>query len=344
MLFDVITIPGYEYIVEIKDVKSGLHGFVVIHSTVLGPAFGGIRMRPYESREAALQDGLNLSKAMSYKSSLAGIALGGGKCVVIGDPGTQKTEALLLALSEVLNRLKGNFIGAGDMGMSSEDMGIIKKHSPYVAGTEGKNSSGDPSPMTAFGVFQSMRAVAKTLWNDPSLKGKIIAIQGIGKVSRILMQMLFWEGAYLIIGTRDVQNALELEQKYQAKLVPSDAILKIECDILSPCAIGGILNDQTVPYLNCKGIVGAANNQLAHLEIAAQLASREILYAPDFVANAGGIINIAAELMPGGYQAKAARDKTENIFPVLREIIQRAKAENKTTIQIADMLAEENLY
>lgn len=343
MSFDVIIVPGYEQVVEAKDAQSGLHCFVAIHSTVLGPALGGIRMRPYESRKAALQDGLNLSKAMTHKSAAAGLALGGGKCVVIGDPDTQKTESLLFALAEVLNRLKGSFIGAGDMGMTPADMSVIKKHSPYVAGTDGEDSSGDPSSMTAFGVFQSMRAAANALWNNPSLKGKTIAIQGIGKVSRTLIQMLFWEGAHLIIGTRDVQNASAYKKKYQAQLVPSEDILAVECDLLSPCAIGGIVNDQSVPLLHCKGIVGAANNQLSHPEISSQLAARQILYAPDFIVNAGGVINLSTELLPGGYQSRAARDKTEGIFQVLTKVFQRAKMENRPTTEIATTLAEENL-
>lgn len=339
-----ISVPGYEEVVEFT-LDTDLKGFIAIHSTKLGPAFGGIRLRQYASEDQALQDVLNLSKAMSYKAAAAHIALGGGKGVVIADPNmpSSQKQKLLLSLADVLNALQGRFIAAGDMGLDPTDMSVIATKTPFVAGTKGKNSSGDPSPFTAYGVFQGMRAMAKVLWGTPVLKGKTIAIQGVGKVSLHLIERLFWEGAHLIIGTRDPNGAAALSHKYQAQIVSSEEILGIRCDILAPCAIGGVISPKTLPQLRCKGIAGAANNQLSHPEMALELQEKGILYAPDFVINAGGMINIGEEIGKEHYQAALARNKTENIYEILLKILEIALAESRTTTQIAEDLAIEAL-
>lgn len=339
-----LNYANYEDVVEFHDAESGLHCITAIHSTALGPGFGGIRMRPYDSRDAAIKDVLDLAKAMSYKSAIVQAGLGGAKCVVLGDPAMpkEKKHKLLLALAEMLNAFQGRFIGAGDMGLDPTEISIIGAQTPFVAGTAGEKSSGDPSPFTAFGVFQSMRAVAQTLWNDPSIKGRTIAVQGIGKVSLHLIDRLFWEGANIIIGTRDEKSAAGLANKYQAKITSSEEVLKAKCDILAPCAIGGILNAKSLPDLHCQAIVGAANNQLSSPDIAFQLKEKGILYVPDFVVNAGGIINIAEEVIHK-YHALEAQKKTENLFSIVLQICRRALVENKTPVEIALEIAEKNL-
>lgn len=338
-----ISIEGYEKVIEGIDSQAGLHCFIAIHNTVLGPAIGGTRMYPYSSREEALQDGLRLAKAMTYKSAIAGNSLGGGKGVIIGDPKTAKTPALWKAYAEVLNSLSGRYITAEDVGTTTDDMGAIHANSNYVAALSNEKSSGDPSRFTAWGVFQGMKAVAQKVWKHPSLARKLIAIQGTGSVGSKLADFLFWEGADLILCDVDPSKVHPYTTRYGAQLIPFQDFFNVKCDILSPCALGGILNDNTIPSLRCSAIAGSANNQLLEARHGMSLMERGILYAPDYVINAGGIINAAAEFTPQGYNPKLAREKVNQISDTLQQIFEQSEKTKKPTNIIADEIAEKKL-
>ncbi|MBA3721624.1 MAG: Glu/Leu/Phe/Val dehydrogenase [Parachlamydiaceae bacterium] len=335
-----IIVPNFEKVIEAQDTKSGLHCFIAIHNTSLGPAMGGTRIYPYNSPQDAFEDALKLGKAMTYKSALAENGLGGGKAVIIANPKTQKTKELLLSFGEVLNSLKGQFIAAEDVGSTPDDMAIIRKKTPFVGALPIDESSGDPSRFTAWGIYRGIRAVAKKLWNSECLGKKIIAIQGLGSVGSKLANILFWEGAYLIICDKDAKLVHEQSILYGAQVVDPKDFIDIRCDILSPCALGGIINDEAIPKLHCKAIAGAANNQLADPKNGMELMKRGILYAPDYVINAGGIINASVEFDPKGYDPKTARDRVNHIYDTLSLIFERADKEHKPTNIIADEVAE----
>lgn len=338
-----LPIPGYESVIEFQDPDVKLHGFIAVHSTKLGPSLGGLRMVPYASREEALQDALRLSKAMSYKSALAGTGLGGGKSVLIGNPRTDKSTALLQSFGDALNYLKGRYIAAEDVGTTTEDMTHIRTHSEFVGALPTQESSGDPSRFTAYGIYCGMRAVALHLYGSPSLKNRHIAVQGIGSVGEKLAQFLFWEGAKLTFGDINEQHASLMAHLMGANVVPSSEILYTPCDILAPCALGGSLNPESIPQLRCQAIAGSANNQLKSEADGLALKNRGILYAPDFVVNAGGIINAACEYRKEGYDATISRDKTAKIFETLLEIFNLADQENLPTNVIANRMAESKL-
>ncbi len=338
-----IPVTGYEKVIEVADAESNLHAFIAIHSTKLGPALGGTRFYPYNNPDDALKDVLRLSKAMSYKSAVVQDGLGGGKSVIIGDPKKDKNPLLMGKFAEVLNSLNGKYIAAEDVGTNVEDMLVLRRDSPYVAALPTLRSSGDPSRFTAWGVYRGLIAIAKTLWNKPSLKGKQILIQGLGNVGSKLAQILFWEGAELILCDTD---PVKLEQHIHdlgaKKCDPSD-FSSIECDIFAPCALGGIINEETIPQLKFLAIGGSANNQLQTPEMGIALYERGILYAPDYIINAGGIINASAEFDKQGYNPKNARDKTAKIETTLLDIFERSKLEHKATNLVADELAEFNI-
>jgi leucine dehydrogenase len=338
-----LQIPGYEKVVEIIDAPTGLHGFISIHSTKPGPSLGGLRMLPYASREEALADVLKLSKAMSYKSALAGTGLGGGKSVLIGSPKKDKTKELLLAYGEALNQLEGDYIAAEDVGTTTADMMVIHQKSPHVAALPQKKSSGDPSRFTAFGILKGMEACAEFLFGSPSLKGKRVAIQGLGNVGCKLAHFLFWQGAELIYADLDEEHLEKCNLQLGGTTVSAKEILTVPCDFFAPCALGGVLNPETIPHLKCKAIAGSANNQLSDDEMGKILLQQGILYAPDFVVNAGGIINASQEFAPGGYNPNTARERTENIYQVLLEIFKESKKNHAPTNAIANRLAESKL-
>lgn len=335
-----IQVPGFEKVVEAQDSSSGLHCFIVIHSTVLGPAMGGTRIYPYQSREDALNDGLRLAKAMTYKSALAETGLGGGKAVIIANPKTQKTEQLLLSFGRVLDSLKGQFITAEDVGSTPEDMAVIRKETVYVGALKTEKSSGDPSRFTAWGISRGILAVAKTLWKKPDIRKKVIAIQGLGNVGTRLAETLFWEGASLIITDIDPAVAHQQSLLYGALVVDPKEFMKVQCDILSPCALGGMINKESISTIRCKAVAGGANNQLQKAEDGVLLKSKGILYAPDYVINAGGIINASLEYDPEGYNPIVARDKVNQIYDTLLEVFDIADKEKKPTSLVADELAE----
>ena len=338
-----LHIPGYEKVIEAIHPPSGLHAFIAIHNTSLGPSLGGLRMYPYASREDALEDVLRLSKAMTLKSALAETGLGGGKSVLIGNSKEDKTEELLLKYAEVLNTLNGSYIAAEDVGISANDLLIVRKISPYVAALPILGSSGDPSRFTAFGVYLGIKAISHALFGTDNLKGRSIAIQGLGAVGAKLAHFLFWEDVNLIIADLDEEKLLRECAILGATPAKANEILEIDVDILSPCALGGIINIDSIPKLKCKAVAGSANNQLKTFEDGILLSKRNILYAPDFVINAGGIINASAEFRPGGYNPKWSQEKTARIYTTLLEIFETAKQTGKAPVAIAHEIAERKL-
>lgn len=339
--FHEIKIDGYEQVLEIKNEKVGLHAIIAIHNTSLGPACGGIRVYPYRSFEQALTDVLRLSKGMTYKGAIAQSGTGGGKSVIIMEKGRQKTTELLHAFAEAINYFHGRYFGGEDMGITLEDLAIIRQKTPYIAGVTLPGSSGDPSLFTARGAFRGIQAVCTKLWKDPSVRGKKIAVQGLGSVGMKLIQHLFWEGAELLVTDTNFHLVEEAEKQWGAKSIPLNKIFEVDCDIFAPCAIGGILNPTTISQLKCKAVAGVANNQLLTDEDATRLANRNILYTPDFVINSGGLINISEEIGKKQYQPARARDRVDHLYNSLLLIFQRAEKEGKNPNEIAIDIANE---
>lgn len=338
-----VSVPGYERVVEAIDPATQLHCFIAIHDSTLGPALGGIRMYPYANRDAALTDVLRLAKGMTYKSAIAEDGLGGGKSVIIANPTLDKSDALLLSFAEVVNYLQGRYIAAEDVGTSPLDMLVLRRKTPYVVALPTEKSSGDPSHYTAWGVLCGHHAVAQQLWNDPSLAKKRVAIQGLGHVGSKLAYWLFWQGAKLIITDVDESLAEKAAVRYGADIVSTEEIYGVECDIFCPCAMGGVINPDTLPQLKCRAVAGAANNQLATPELGKELMKRGILYAPDFIINSGGIINVSVELEPNGYDPEIARDRVNCIYDRLLHLFHTAEEQSKSTSEVADAIAEHNL-
>lgn len=338
-----LSIEGYEKVIEATDKKTGLHSIIAVHNTRLGPSVGGCRIYPYPNTEEALRDALRLSKGMTYKSAMAEIGFGGGKSVIIADPKTDKTPELLNSFAQAVDSLSGKYICAEDVGSTVEDMVIINKTTPYVAALPSTESSGDPSPFTAWGCFRGMQAVAKFLWNSPSLENKTVTIQGLGAVGMKLAEFLFWHGAHLVVTDIDPEKVQWAAHHYGAKPITPDEFCSTECDILAPCALGASINDTTIKQLRCRAIAGSANNQLEYQELGEQLAREGILYAPDFVINSGGIINAAMEFEPRGYNPRKARTKVHNIYTTVLAIFEVAEERGISTTLTADELAESKL-
>ena len=323
------------------DRTTGLRAIIAVHDTTLGPALGGTRMWPYATEAEALHDVLRLSRGMTYKSALAGLDLGGGKAVIIGDARTDKTEAMFRRFGRFVDSLNGRYITAEDVGMSTTEMVNIRKETNYVAGLpEEMGGSGDPSPVTAYGVFCGMKAAAKTAYGTDNLSGRKVAIQGAGNVGRYLVGHLVKEGA--IVHLTDIQEdkLAEIKAEYPAvNIVEPEDIYNVDMDIYSPCALGATVNDETLKKLKCSVIAGAANNQLAdENRHGLAVMERGILYAPDFLINAGGIINCAWERK--GYDRKAALNQTENIYNTAMSIFKRSQEEKIPTYLAANEAAE----
>jgi len=335
-----IPVKGYEQVIKVTDNQSQLTAIIAIHDTSMGPALGGIRIQPYASWDAALEDVLRLSKGMTYKSAVAEVGFGGGKSVIIADPKTQKTPELLFAMGSAIEKLGGQYICAEDVGCTTEDCKIIRRATKYVVGLAQAKSSGDPGPFTAWGVFRGVQSAAKKLFGSEWLEGRTIAVQGLGNVGSHLINYLFWAGAKLILSDIDPVKLQRLAAKYGAKTVSPDQILSVECDILCPCALGGCINDQTIPQFRCKAIAGAANNQLLKGSHALDLRERGILYAPDFVINAGGLLNVAAELEEEGYHPSFPRSKIHRIYDCLLAIYDIAEKNKDSTHAAAIALAD----
>lgn len=345
-LFKGMQRGDHERVVFCRDADSGLRAIIAMHSTRLGPALGGLRMWPYASTEEALGDVLRLAEAMTYKAAVAGLPLGGGKAVIIGDPRRGKTESLLRAFGRAVESLGGRYLTAEDVGMTVADMDIIRKETKHVTGTSEKSGgSGDPSALTAKGLFYAIETCMKELYGDPSVRNRTVAIQGVGKVGYHLAELLATADARLIIADTDAQRAMLARREFEAWRVEPDEILQVECDVLSPCALGGVLTRQTISRLRCRAIAGAANNQVKTPADADRLAERRILYAPDYVVNAGGIINILVGLQGGraGYDRAKAERLVRRIPLTLLEVFRKARAQGITTARAADELAEARL-
>jgi len=332
-----IPVKGYHRVVRARDAASGLDAIIAIHDLRLGKtALGGTRIHKYASFEDALEDVLRLSRGMTYKSASAQTGFGGGKSVIIADPRKDKTEALLAAFGTAVNMLEGQYICAEDVGCSVDDIAIIAEHTPYAVGLPDEKSSGNPSPFTAWGVFRGIQAVAHQLFGSDSLEGKTVAVQGLGSVGAHVAELLFWHGAKLIVTDRHMDRAEGLAKQFGAKFVSPDEIYDQPCDVFSPCAMGGVVNRETIERLRCRAIAGAANNQLLTEADAEELRRVGILYAPDFVINAGGLINVTEETMKEGYNPFSARKKVDQLYDQLRLIFKIAR-ENGISTQKAVM-------
>ncbi|GAX91896.1 leucine dehydrogenase [Effusibacillus lacus] len=341
-IFEYMQQYDYEQLVFCQDEASGLKAIIAIHDTTLGPALGGCRMWTYASESDAIEDALRLARGMTYKAAAAGLNLGGGKTVVIGNPRTDKSEALFRALGRYIQGLNGRYVTAEDVGTTVHDMDIIHQETRFVTGvSEAFGSSGNPSPMTALGVFRGIQATAKEAFGSDSLAGKTVAVQGVGNVGYYLCKHLHEAGAKLIVTDINEENLTRVRNEFGAEVVSPSAIFGVECDIFAPCALGAVLNDETIPQLKCKIVAGSANNQLKEERHGDRLEELGILYAPDYVINAGGLINVADELE--GYNADRARKKVENIYNILLNVYQIAKAEGIPTYKAADRLAEKRI-
>jgi leucine dehydrogenase len=335
-----IPVDGFEKVIHGKDEEAGLNAMIAVYSTALGPSLGGIRMLPYPSEEEALTDVTRLAKAMAYKAAVADTGQGGGKAVIIGDP-NQKTEAQFIAMGKLIESLDGAYIAAEDMNMTVHDLEIASRETKWVSGLAiDQGSSGNPSPITALGCYIGLKTLAREIFGKEDLSGRSIAVQGVGAVGWEMARMCAQDGADVAVCDLDSKKAQKFADQYDATAFDSpDAVLTYPCDLLSPCARGGILNKDTIPNLNCRGIGGAANNQLQEPEDGRRLKDQDILYAPDYVINAGGVINIACEFSPEGYSVERARQRVQSIDRALREIFQIAKDQNIPTAEAADQLA-----
>jgi leucine dehydrogenase len=341
-VFEHINGDGYEQIVFCSDDQSGLRAIVAIHSTALGPALGGTRFYPYKTEDEALVDVLRLAKGMTYKAAAAGLDLGGGKGVIIGDPRRIKGEELLRAYGRFVETLGGRYITAEDVGTALEDMDIVRRESRWVTGcSKTYGGSGDPSPVTAYGVLNGIKACALEVFGDSSLQGRTVALQGVGKVGRALCGYLVGEGAKVTIADVDVDNLGRAVSEFGVETVPLADIHKLETDIFAPCALGGIINDDTISEFNCKIIAGAANNQLARDEHGDKLRDLGILYAPDFVINAGGLINVEDELR--GYDRDRAMARVEGTYKALQLIFTLSRERGISTARAAMEHAEDRI-
>ncbi|MFI6529890.1 Leu/Phe/Val dehydrogenase [Streptomyces uncialis] len=336
---------GHEQVVLCQDRASGLKAVIALHSTALGPALGGTRFYPYANEEAAVADALNLARGMSYKNAMAGLDHGGGKAVIIGDPERIKTEALLLAYGRFVASLGGRYVTACDVGTYVADMDVVARECRWTTGrSPGNGGAGDSSVLTAYGVFQGMRASAQHLWGDPTLRGRKVGVAGVGKVGHHLVEHLLADGAEVVVTDVRADAVRRLTDLHPRVTVAADtdALIRVGgLDVYAPCALGGALDDDTVPALTATVVCGAANNQLAHPGVEKDLADRGILYAPDYVVNAGGVIQVADELH--GFDFDRAKVKAARIFDTTLDIFTRAKKDGIPPAAAADRIAEHRI-
>lgn len=342
-VFGQISFDDHEQIVFCNDKDTGLKAIIGIHNSVMGPALGGTRMFNYSNEWEALNDVLRLSRGMTFKSAITGLNIGGGKAVIIGDAKTQKTPELMRKFGEFVHSLSGRYITAEDVGMETADMDLVRDVTPYVTGiSEERGGAGNPSPVTAFGVYMGMKAAAKQQFGSDVLTGKKVLVQGIGHVGEALVEYLTKEGALVTISDINEERLYEVGKKYNATVYSGNDVYAEEVDIYAPCALGATINDATIHKIKAKVIAGAANNQLANETVhGAILQERGILYAPDFLINAGGIINVYAELAHYGKAEIMA--KTENIYNTTLEIFDFAIANKMTTHQAALTIAQQRI-
>lgn len=343
LVIEELSIAGNEKVYRVRDAKAGLHAIICLHNTSLGPALGGTRIQPYPTFDAALTDVLRLARGMTYKAALGETGTGGGKSVIIADPRKNKTPEMLRAFGRAVHSLGGVYICAEDAGSTTADMMIIREETPYVVGLDHEQSSGDPSPFTAWGIFRGIQAVLKKVYGSDVVQDRTVAIQGVGSVGAKLANYLFWAGAKLIITDIDRALAEQVASNYGARVCKPEEITSIPCDVFAPCAMGGIINPTTTSRLQCKAVAGAANNQLLNDSDADDLMRRGILYAPDFVINAGGLINVVSEIEEQGYNPSTARQKTHQIYDQLMIIFDIAEQNRFSTQSAALALGDYRL-
>lgn len=340
MVSSLARTAGHEQVVIGRDPDVGLTCIIAIHSTRLGPSLGGTRFRAYDDEDEALTDVLRLSRAMTLKNACAGIDHGGGKAVIVGDPATTRSEALLRAYGRVIASLGGRYVTACDVGTTPDDMATIRRETRWATGADPIfGGSGDSGVMTAIGVHLAMQAAADAVFGTASLAGRHVAVQGLGKVGSRLVRQLVADGAKVTVADVSDTAVAAVAELPGVEVVPTDAILGVDCDVLSPNALGAVLAAETIPTIQAAVVCGGANNQLATDDDAERLQAAGILYAPDFVVNAGGVINVADELGPGGYQEARARRRTEAIGGTLTEVIATSRAEGVTTEEAAQRVA-----
>lgn len=342
-VFGQLSFDGHEQVVFCQDKDTGLKAIIGVHNTILGPALGGTRMYDYATEWDALNDVLRLSRGMTYKAAITGLNLGGGKAVIIGDPKKIKTPELMKRFGKFVHTLGGKYYTAEDVGMETSDMDTVREVTPYVTGiSEAKGGAGNPSPVTAYGVYMGMKAATKFTYGNAGLEGKRILVQGIGHVGEELVRLTSEEGAKVVISDINEERLTEVSTKYRVDIYRGDDLYAEKADIYAPCALGATINDKTIDKLNVKIIAGAANNQLANENIhGALLQKKEIVYAPDFLINAGGIINVYAEIE--GYGREQIIAKTENIYDTTLDILNKAKATSMTTNAAAISIAEDRI-
>ncbi len=338
-LFDTIASMGHEQLVICNDSSAGYRGIIAIHSTTLGPALGGTRFWQYANDDEAIVDALRLARGMTYKNAVAGLNLGGGKSVIIGNNKTADREMIFRAHGRFVESLGGRYITAEDVGTSTADMDFVHMETKNVAGLAGR--SGDPSPVTAHGVFRAIQASAKERWGSDDLGTRTVSVQGAGHVGYYLMKELHEAGAKLVVTDIDVERVKQVVQEFGARSVAPDDIYAAQADIFAPCALGGIINDQTLPQLKCEILAGAANNVLLEERHGVALEERGILYAPDYVANAGGVINVYSEL--AGWSSARSFRKADEIYDTILKVFAIAKADRVPTYVAADRLAEQRI-
>jgi leucine dehydrogenase len=339
---ELMTAMGHEQVVFVTDPPSGLRAIIAVHSTALGPSLGGIRFWSYPSEREALVDALRLSEAMSLKAAAAGLHQGGGKAVVLWDaPDAPRSDALLRAMGQAIDELGGRYIAAEDVGATPHDMQVIATETPWVTGIEGPGGSGDPSPMTAYGVIEAMGTVMEELDGDRTLAGRRVVVDGVGHVGSHLARLLAEAGAGVAVADVNSERVDTLVREIGADALPVEGALAEPCDVLAPCALGAVLNETTIPQLQCRAVCGAANNQLADAAADDALAARGILYAPDFVVNAGGIINLADEFV--GYDRERARARTAQIADTVRRVFALAREESVPPGRAAEQLARRRI-
>ena len=334
---------GHRELAVWTDTETGLKAFIAIHDLTLGPALGGTRIWPHATDEDAIMDVLRLARAMTYKSAAAGLNLGGGKGLILADPRKDKTEALLRSYGRFVDSMGGRYVTTEDVGANAQDMEWISRETEHVVGlSEELGGSGNPARVTGFGVYQAMRACAEAAWGSDSLEGRTVAMQGFGNVASFLAAHVKEAGAKLVVTDINDAAIAKAEAMGVAAIVEPDAIFDVECDVFAPCALGGSLNSGTIPRLRSAVVCGAANNQLADDDSAELLRKRGILYAPDFIANAGGVINVYFEL-GRAYDRDAAMEKTAHIYDTMGRVIAASKREDITTAEAANRIAEERL-
>jgi len=342
-LFDLMRVSDHQNIFICNDKEVGLKAIVAIHDTTLGPAIGGVRMLPYATEAEAIEDALRLSKAITYKASLAGLNLGGGSAIIIGNNRTEKSEVLMRRFGRFINGLNGNFIASIDVGTTQKDLEYIHAETNYVAGLPTSlNGSGDTTVFAAKGVYYGIKAAIKELYGDDNLAGRKIAVQGVGSVGEHLVSLLRAENARVYVSDMTEERKMKIAAKYKAEPITYSTSFELDADVYAPCALGGTVNPDTVPRMRCKIIAGSANNQLLEEEKTVQLLKdNNILYTPDFLINAGALISCFSEL--GGYGADRTDHLIRYIYTATRHVIQKSKEENISTYQAAKELAEKRI-